>query len=75
MNSIALTISSVLAVIAAIAILPVSPAAAGISLVVVGILAVFVADYGRSIKPLAIRAEIIPFNSTGRVRDRLSAAA
>jgi hypothetical protein len=75
MKSNALTISSALAAIAAIVILPVSTVAAGIIFVVTGILAIFVADYGRTIKPLSLRAEIIPFNSTDRVLDSLSAAA
>ncbi len=75
MNTHILTISSVLAAILALFILPVSTAAAGIAFLVSGILAVFVADYGRSIEPLKPRAEIIPFDSNGPLADGLSEAA
>jgi hypothetical protein len=66
MNSNALTISSVLAAVAAIALLPVSLVAAAFTFTAVGILSVFAADYGRSATPLSTRVEVIPFNSTVR---------
>ena len=69
------TISSVLAASAAIVILPVSTAAAGITFVVAGILAIFVADYGRTLKPVSLRAEIIPMNPACRVPDCMANAA
>ena len=56
MKSSASSIGQVLAATAAIAILPLGAAAAGIAFTVVGILAVFVADYGRAIKPLGLSA-------------------
>ncbi|MFY9924516.1 MAG: hypothetical protein ABSF76_11875 [Opitutaceae bacterium] len=75
MNTHILTLSSVLAAVLALVILPVSTAAAGVTFLVSGILAVFVADYGRSIEPLKLRAEIIPFNANGPLTDGLSEAA
>jgi hypothetical protein len=66
---------SISSFIAAIALLPVSTAAAGIAFVTVGILAVFAADYGRTLAPMGARAEIIPFSSNDRVSGRESLAA
>jgi hypothetical protein len=67
MKSNLLTISSILAAASAFVILPVSAAAAGITFTVAGILAVFVADYSRDIRPLSLPAEIVPFNPAGRM--------
>lgn len=75
MKSNLLTISSVLAAASAFVILPVSAAAAGITFTVTGILAVFVADYSRDIRPLSLPAEIIPFDPTGRMPAVFSKAA
>jgi hypothetical protein len=72
MKSNLLTISSALAALAA---LPFSADAAGIIFVATGILAVFTADYGRSLRPLSGRAEIIPFNASNRTPVCLRAAA
>ena len=63
MKTSSITISLVLAAIAAIVILPVSSVAASSAIVATGILAVFVADYGRTIKPLSVQAEVIPFRA------------
>jgi hypothetical protein len=67
-----LTLSSAFAAVAA---LPFSTDAAGIIFVATGILAVFAADYGRSLMPVSGRAEIIPFNSSTRIPDGLRVAA
>jgi hypothetical protein len=75
MKSNVLLISSALAAIASLVILPVSSVAAGVIFVLAGILAISVADYGRSAKPLSLRAEVIPFSSTGRVLVSLGKAA
>jgi hypothetical protein len=75
MKSNALTISSALAVVASIVILPVSSVAAGVIFVLAGILAVSVADYGRSARPLSLRAEVIPFSPAAPVLAGLGKAA
>ena len=75
MKSNALTISSALAALAAVAILPVSSVAAGIIFVMAAILAIFVADYGRSIKQYGLRAEIVPLDSNCGVQNCLRQAA
>jgi hypothetical protein len=56
MKSNLLPISSVLAAISALVILPVSAAAAGSAFVAVAVLAALTADYGRSVRPLTLRA-------------------
>jgi hypothetical protein len=72
MKSTLLTISSALT---ALVVLSVSAAAAGILFVATGIVAVFVTDYGRTILPLRVRAEIIPLSSNNRSQVCLPAAA
>ena len=62
MKSNLLLISSALAAASSIAILPFSSAAAGVVFVAAAMLAVGVPDCGRSIGPLAPRAELVPFN-------------
>jgi len=61
MNSNTLTLASASAAIAAIALLPFSSVAAGVVFVAAGLLSVFVADYGREIKPLRAEARVIRF--------------
>jgi len=75
MKSNTLAISSALAAIAAIVILPASTVAAGIIFVMAGILAIFVSDYSRPIKTLGLRAEIVPFSATDCALVRLNDAA
>jgi hypothetical protein len=75
MRSNTLAISSALAALAAVVMLPVSTSAAGIIFVMAGILAIFISDYGRPIKTLGLRAEIVPFNATDCALVRLSDAA
>jgi hypothetical protein len=76
MKSNIIIVSSVLAAGAALAAFPVSAiAAAGNVLLALGILAVFVTDYGRALKPLRPSAEIIAFNSIGPGPARWNEAA
>jgi hypothetical protein len=62
MKSNSLLITSALAAASSIALLPVSPAAAGIVFIVAALLALGAPDLGRSITPLAPRAEVVPFS-------------
>jgi hypothetical protein len=66
---------SISSVLAAMVILPVSAPVAGIALMVIGILAVFAADYGRTIKPISLRADVIPFNSAANIPVGMGEAA
>ncbi|HEY5080297.1 MAG TPA: hypothetical protein VII43_10630 [Opitutaceae bacterium] len=61
MNSKSLSYLSVLAVIAASVVLPVSAVTVAITFSVAGVLAILSADYGHEIKPLDIPASPIPF--------------
>lgn len=56
---------SILAMIAAFLVVPVSAKAAVIAFTVTGILAVMMADYGRDLKPVRDRARLVPFEGTG----------
>jgi hypothetical protein len=75
MKTNSLPIKALLAVIAAIAFLPVSPAAASIAFTVAGLAAMFLSDYGREIGPLPARADIVPFALGGRGSVSLDRAA
>jgi hypothetical protein len=61
MKSNVLSLSTFLAAVAAIVLLPMSAAAAGVAFTVTGVLAVLVGDYGRPLQPVAPRAEVVPF--------------
>jgi hypothetical protein len=75
MKSNILLVSAVLAAIAAVFLLPVSAAAAGVAFTAAGVFSVFMSDYGRSIKPLRASAQIVPFGDSGFAPDRLNRAA
>lgn len=75
MNSNLLTISTLLAAVAAFVILPMNAAASGIAFTVVGVLAVFASDYGRGAKAFGPGAEIVPFDAAGLAPARLDRAA
>jgi hypothetical protein len=75
MKTTTLPIKALLAVIAAIAFLPVSPAAASIAFTVAGMAAILLSDYGREIEPLQQRASIVPFEHDGRRPAALEHAA
>jgi len=76
MKSNIFAISTALAAIAALVMLPVNAIAAGGNVIlVIGILAVFAVDYSRTLKPLKLRARIIAFDSNERASDISDAAA
>jgi hypothetical protein len=75
MNPRTLSILSVLAVVAASAVLPVSAITAAITFSVVGILAILEADYGREIRPLRAEDSTVSFPSPGRSRAEMREAA
>ena len=61
MNLKSLSYLSVLAVLAASVVLPVSAVTVAITFSVAGVLAILSADYGHEIKPLSAPASPIPF--------------
>jgi hypothetical protein len=61
-----LTIKALVAVIAAVLFIPVGVGAACFAFTAAGFLAVFAADYGRSLEPVQVAAEIVPFRSQVR---------
>ena len=60
-----LPVIAFLAVLAALVLAPVSAVVAGLAVSVAGIVLVFAADYGRSVKPLRAEATIVPFGAPG----------
>jgi hypothetical protein len=75
MKTSSLPIQALLAVIAAVAFLPVGPAAASIAFTLVGMLAVLLSDYGREIEPVRAQASVIPFHFAARNPANLDRAA
>jgi len=63
MKTNSLPVIAFLAAIAAFVLLPVSAVAASIALSVTGMIAVFAADYGRTVEPLRIPAPVVPFRA------------
>lgn len=61
MNTNSLPVIAFLAAIAAIAIVPMSAAAACIALTTTGLLSTMVADYGRAKRPSLVLAPVVPF--------------
>ncbi len=70
-----LSTSSVLAAAASLVVASVSVVAASVAFSVVGILAVFVEDYGRTINPVSLPAESIEYPSGARALPELREAA
>jgi hypothetical protein len=70
-----LTIKALIAVIAAVLFIPVGVGAACFAFTSAGFLAVFAADYGRSIAPVQVAAEIVPFRGQVRTAGAVLAAA
>lgn len=70
-----LPISAFLAAIVACVILPISAPAAALALTVTGLLSILAADYGRTIRPLSVPAEIVPIDSRGLTLATLGKAA
>jgi hypothetical protein len=65
-----LPIKAFLAALAAVAFLPVGPAAASIALTVIGVSAILLADYGREIEPIQARSPVIRFDFSGHKLDK-----
>jgi hypothetical protein len=53
---------SILAVLASFLVIPVSTVAAGIAFTFTGVIAMLVADYGRTIHPITANADVVAFN-------------
>lgn len=70
-----LPIKAFLASLGAIALFPFTAAAAAAVFTVTGIFAVLAADYGRTIEPLRVSAEIVPFGAPGQLAGSQSQAA
>jgi hypothetical protein len=56
---------SILAVLASFLVIPVSTVAAGIAFTFTGVIAMLVADYGRTIEPLTVNADVVAFKASG----------
>ena len=67
MKSNLLPIKAFLASLGAIVLFPFTAAAAAAAFTVTGIFAILAADYGRTIEPLRVSAEIVPFRAAGQV--------
>lgn len=65
MNTRILPVIAFLAALAAFVLLPVGAVAASTTLAVTGMLAIFLADYGRTIEPVRVSGEIIAFGTHG----------
>jgi hypothetical protein len=75
MKTSTLPVTAFLAVLVAIIVLPVGAAAAAIAFTATGLLSVLAADYGRSLEPVRIPAEILPFGAPARRSAALCEAA
>jgi hypothetical protein len=69
MNNNSLPLLAFVAVLAAAIFLPVGANAASIALTLTGVLAMLSADYGREMRPLAVRASIVPFEASHRAAE------
>ena len=74
MNTTILPAIAFLAALAALILLPVGAAAAAMTLTATGVLAIFLADYGRAKGPVKANAEIVGFEPQGRHEAMRSAA-
>jgi hypothetical protein len=63
MKSNILTVSTFLAGAAAIALVPVSASAAAMAFTAAGVLSVFVADYGRTLRSFQPMAQVVAFTA------------
>jgi heme/copper-type cytochrome/quinol oxidase subunit 2 len=70
-----LPLASVLAMSAALLLASAGVIAAGIAFTVAGVLAIFAMDYSRTLPPVSLPAEILPFNPRGRAIQEMRAAA
>ena len=70
-----LSLASVLAASAALILASAGVIAAGIAFTVAGVLAIFALDYSRTLAPISLPAEVIPFNPRVRAMQETRAAA
>jgi hypothetical protein len=63
MKTSTLPLKAFLAVLVAIIFLPVGATAAAIAFTATGMLSILAADYGRSLEPVRVPAEIVPFGA------------
>jgi len=75
MNNNLFSISSILAASAALVTATVGIVASVIAFTVVGVLAIFALDYRRTLAPISLPAEVVPFNPTGRSMPEMQLAA
>lgn len=75
MKTTSLPIKAFLAALAAIAFLPVGPAAASIALTVSGLLALLLSDYSREVQPLPASSNVHRHDFAGRELAELNRAA
>ncbi len=75
MNNNLLSISSVLAASAAFVTASVGVVAAGVAFTVAGVLAIFALDYRRTLAPISLPAEVVPFTPGSRSMPELKLAA
>ena len=64
-----------LAALGAILLVPVSAAAAAFAFTVTGVLSLLAADYGRTLEPVRVRANVIPFAGQASEPSHLRTAA
>jgi len=70
-----LSVSSIIAASAALVTATVGIVTSGIAFIVIGVLAIFALDYRRTLAPLTLPAEVVPFNPTGRSMPEMQLAA
>lgn len=75
MKTNSLPVTALLAVIAAIAFIPVGVAAAALAFTSTGLVAMLASDYGRTLEPVRAQAGIVPFEVGVRGAARLNEAA
>jgi Na+-transporting NADH:ubiquinone oxidoreductase subunit NqrD len=66
-----LSLSSALAASAAL----ITAIVGGVAFTVVGVLAIFALDYRRTLAPVSLPADVVPFNPTGRSMPEMRLAA
>jgi hypothetical protein len=67
--------AALLGVTASLLALPFGAVAAGITFALTGVQAIIIADYGRTIEPLRVAADVVPMGEPGRPTSDCRAAA
>ena len=75
MKTTILPITAFLGALAATLTFPVGATAAAFAFTATGLHAVFAADYGRTVEPVRVPAEVVPFDSPGSDARQLGEAA